>query len=371
MESVEFWGTRVDSLIKSIHITSVRNIKALDVSFQPGITVVSGKNGCGKTSLLEAIYVLCHGYSFRTRELKELVSWDSKELLVRASFLGERESIRALRVDSASGVLAKKDSVESKSASLFFGEIPAIVMQPCDISLVRGGPEERRRWMDEMLCIRSSLNTDILRRYKRILLQRNQWLKQNRAGSPVGGETLFSVLTEQFIELAIKIWQARLDLVAEIGGITSDYYKHLAAGADTISVSYRSAVTKEKESLNLENDFRNALESLDDAERLQGVTLIGPHKDDFILWSSGYELRSVGSQGQCRSAAISMRFAALDLACKNKCPSILLLDDVFAELDEYRRRSVADLIREKHAQVFIATPRLQDIPFSPDAQIEM
>jgi DNA replication and repair protein RecF len=370
MESIKLCCARVDSLIQSIHIETARNINAMDVSFQPGITVVSGKNGCGKTTLLEMIHVLCHGYSFRTRDLKELVSWNSKELLSRAFFLGERESVRALRIDS-SGILAKKDTTESRSTSLFFGEIPAIVMQPSDISLVRGGPEERRRWMDEMLCIRSSLNTDLLRRYRRVLLQRNQWLKQNRSGSPTGGEALFSVLTEQYIELAIKIWHARLDLVAEIGDITSDYYKLLAAGADEITVSYRSAVGKEKKTLDLERDFREALEASDDVERLQGITQIGPHKDDFILWSSGYELRSVGSQGQCRSAAISMRFAALDLACKNKCPSILLLDDVFAELDEYRRRAVADLIREKHAQVFIATPRLQDIPFTPDAQIEM
>jgi DNA replication and repair protein RecF len=93
-----------------------------------------------KNKSFRSIYVLSMGILLELRELKELVL-DSKELLVRASFLGEQESIRALRVDSASGVLAKKDSVESKSASLFFGEIPAIVMQPCDISLVRGGPK--------------------------------------------------------------------------------------------------------------------------------------------------------------------------------------------------------------------------------------
>lgn len=371
MESFELWCSGVDSLIESLHITSVRNIKAMDLSFKPGITVVSGKNGCGKTSLLEMVHVLCHGYSFRTRELKDLISWNSTELIARAFFLGEHESVRALRIDSVNGVMAKKDGVESKSASLFFGEIPAVIMQPSDISLVRGGPDERRRWMDEMLCLRSPLNTDHLKRYRRILLQRNQWLKQNRSGSPVGGEALFSVLTEQFIDLALKIWQARIELIEEIAHIISDYYKHLAAGADEISVSYRSSVTKEKKTLNLEDDFRKSLELLDDAERLQGVTLIGPHKDDCILWSSGYELRSVGSQGQCRSAAISMRFAALDLACKNKNPSILLLDDVFAELDEYRRQAVADLIRLKQTQVLIATPRLQDIPFAPDAQIEM
>jgi len=358
-------------LIRNLHLTSVRNISELDISFEPGITVVSGKNGCGKTTLLEIIHVLSHGYSFRSRDLKELVSWNAEELIVRGTFLAELESTRALSVNSLTGIVAKKDGLEAKSASLFFGQIPAVIMQPSDISLVRGAPEERRSWMDEILCLRSPLNTDLLKRYRRILLQRNQWLRQNRLGKPIGGETLFSVLTEQFIELAVRIWKVRLEMICEIGPMVSDYYKILAAGADEINTSYRSSVTKENESHHLDRDFRERLECLDHAERCQGVTLIGPHKDDFILWSSGYELRSVGSQGQCRSAAISMRFAALDLACKNLCPSILLLDDVFAELDEYRRGAVANLIREKHAQVLIATPRLQDIPFTPDAEIQM
>lgn len=127
-------------MIRNLHLTSVRNISELDISFEPGITVVSGKNGCGKTTLLEIIHVLSHGYSFRSRDLKELVSWNAEELIVRGTFLAELESTRALSVNSLTGIVAKKDGLEAKSASLFFGQIPAVIMQPSDISLVRGAP---------------------------------------------------------------------------------------------------------------------------------------------------------------------------------------------------------------------------------------
>ena len=121
----------------------------------------------------------------------------------------------------------------------------------------------------------------------------------------------------------------------------------------------------------LRNAFARKLADLEYVERLQGMTMAGPHRDDLALCASGYEMRSVGSQGQCRSAAVAMRFAAVDVASRYLMKPILLLDDIFAELDVNRRDAVASLIREKECQVIIATPQAEDLPFKADAMIEL
>ena len=121
----------------------------------------------------------------------------------------------------------------------------------------------------------------------------------------------------------------------------------------------------------LRNAFARKLADLEFVERLQGMTMAGPHRDDLALCASGYEMRSVGSQGQCRSAAVAMRFAAVDVASRYLTKPILLLDDIFAELDVNRRDAVASLIREKQCQVVIATPQAEDLPFKADSMIEL
>ncbi|MFA6341865.1 MAG: DNA replication and repair protein RecF [Fibrobacteraceae bacterium] len=364
-------------MIHSIHLASVRNLEDMDLSIGDGVTVISGRNGVGKTTILEAVHLLCQGFSFRSRDLRDLIRWDSPEMMMRGELiLNDVQSVRAFRLNRSQSLVAKIDGVECKSLSAFFGSSPAVIMEPADIELVRGAPEERRHWMDEILCFRKASNMDTLRRYRRILAQRNQWLRQNRQGvsCAVGGEALLQVLTHQLIDLGADIWRERLELVYEVSGIISAYYKTLANGTDEITCGYKSAVVSDQVPMDIETvklTFAEKLESLESAERLQGVTLAGPHKDDFTLCSSGHELRSVGSQGQCRSAAIAMRFASVDVANTHLISPVLLLDDVFAELDLVRRGAVADVIREKKCQVLVATPRAEDLPFTPDHEIRM
>jgi DNA replication and repair protein RecF len=362
-------------MIRSIHLSSVRNLENMDLSMGDGVTVISGKNGVGKTTILEAIHLLCQGFSFRSRDLRELIRWDAPEMLLRGEFSVDGVlATRAFSLNRTPSLTAKMDGVECKSLSAFFGKIPAVIMEPADMELVRGGPEERRRWMDEILCFRKVANLDCLRRYRRVLTQRNQWLRHNRQGCAVGGDVLLQVLTRQLVDLGVTIWQERLELVNEVASIIATYYKTLAGGSDQISCSYKSSVVSSANSFDtekLKSAFAEKLESLESAERLQGITLAGPQKDDLALCSSGHELRSVGSQGQCRSAAIAMRFASVDVANTHLTPPVLLLDDIFAELDPARRGAVAEVIREKKCQVFVATPRAEDLPFSPDHEIHM
>jgi DNA replication and repair protein RecF len=391
----------------------------MDCNFDVGINVICGPNGCGKTTILEAIHLLAQGFSFRSRDLRELITWKQDEMILRGEFNDEgRSRMRALRVYSR-GCDVRENGESLKSPTSFFGTCPAVIMQPSDIELLRGGPEVRRHWLDEILCYRSSANALVLRRYKRVLQQRNKWLKEfKQNGSAVGGEDLFRVLTQQLIELGAKLWAARIALSKEVSEIITRYYRKLSGGVDEITCAYKSSILKSLDALDaaepmsdemmdeipsdavstpgtaaenapaaacsecagadegvseemLRNAFSRKLADLEYVERLQGMTMAGPHRDDLALCASGYEMRSVGSQGQCRSAAVAMRFAAVDVASRYLMKPILLLDDIFAELDVNRRDAVASLIREKECQVVIATPQAEDLPFKADAMIEL
>ena len=419
-------------MISKVFISKVRSLESMDCNFDAGINVICGPNGCGKTTILESIHLLAQGFSFRSRDLRELITWKNNELILRGEFEDEgRTRMRAIRVYSR-GSEVRENGESLKSPTSFFGTCPAVIMQPSDIELLRGGPEVRRHWLDEILCYRSSANAQVLRRYKRVLQQRNKWLKEfKQNGAAVGGEDLFRVLTQQLIELGAKLWAARISLSKEVSEIITRYYRKLSGGVDEITCAYKSSILKSLDALDaadplseemmdeipvggaaggivsiaaegnaaydaggnaLENDAENAsgseasdvpseemlrnafsrkLADLEFVERLQGMTMAGPHRDDLALCASGYEMRSVGSQGQCRSAAVAMRFAAVDVASRYLTKPILLLDDIFAELDVNRRDAVASLIREKQCQVVIATPQAEDLPFKADVVLEL
>ena len=395
-------------MISKVFISKVRSLESMDCNFDAGINVICGPNGCGKTTILESIHLLAQGFSFRSRDLRELITWKQNELILRGEFEDEgRERMRALRVFSR-GSEVRENGETLKSPTAFFGTCPAVIMQPSDIELLRGGPEVRRHWLDEILCYRSAANALVLRRYKRVLQQRNKWLKEfKQNGAAVGGEDLFRVLTQQLIELGAKLWAARIALSKEVSEIITRYYRKLSGGVDEITCAYKSSILKSLDALDvadplseemmdeipaggsvnaageaadssdavgeemLRNAFARKLADLEFVERLQGMTMSGPHRDDLALCASGYEMRSVGSQGQCRSAAVAMRFAAVDVASRYLTKPILLLDDIFAELDVHRRDAVAALIREKECQVVIATPHAEDLPFKADVEIKL
>ena len=379
----------------------MRSLAGFEQKFGPGITVVYGPNGCGKTTILEAIHLLAQGFSFRAKDLKEAVSWKNDEMILRGRFEDNgMERNRGIRVHRR-GAEARENGESLKSVAGLFGCCPAVIMQPSDIELLRGAPDVRRHWLDEILCYRSATNAAVLRRYKRVLQQRNQWLKQYKKASlerrnggvvseVVGGDELFNVLTEQLIDLGAKLWFARLTLTTEMSPIITGYYRKLSSGVDEITCAYKSSILKELDALDddefsdgddldasagteeeLRTAFAQKLAGLEFVEKLHGMTMAGPHRDDLALCIGGYEMRSVGSQGQCRSAALAMRFAAVDVASRYLSKPILLLDDIFAELDVNRRNAVAALIREKQCQVVIATPQKEDLPFEADAEIKL
>lgn len=403
-------------MIAKIFIDSLRSLKKLEYEFCTGITIVHGPNGSGKTTVLEAIHLLSQGFSFRARDLKELIAWKSDSFMLRGDFksdivdgLNTKQTLRALKVEKKNCIV-HEDKETLRSPAAFFGKIPAVIMQPSDIDLLRGAPEIRRKWIDEILCYKSPLNASLLKKYRRVLQQRNQWLRQLKIlGNATGGEQLFEILTEQLIDLGAKLWCARMALSKEISPIITSYYRKLSGGVDEIECAYKSSILKELDALDgaefmgnseleisatkniaadivanynanelsefgeqqMQEAFRRKLSGLFIAERAQGITLAGPHKDDLAVSIGSACMRSAGSQGQCRCASIAMRFAAVDVAEHYLSKPIILLDDIFAELDINRRSAVAELICKKSCQVVIATPQLKELPFKANAELAL
>lgn len=356
-------------MIERLESQDFRNLQPCALDFSPGLTLVCGANGQGKSNLLEAIHLICQGFSFRTRNLTETVAWEAPSMVLRAQVgPAGNPRARALQVVRGQGVKAKVDGQESTGAGALFGEAPVVMMGPGDMELVRGGPEERRRYLDELLCYRKPANADLLRRFRRVLLQRNRWLKDNRENRATGGEEVFAVWTEQLVELAARLWHERLALSRELAPWIAAYHGLLSAGVDTVQVAYHSFFTDTvPDATDLEALYRARLHGQFQTERRLGSTLSGPHRDDLVLSMDNHVLREVGSQGQCRCAALALRLAAVDLTLAHHLAPVLLLDDIFAELDPQRREAVADVIRDKKCQTFVATPHAADLPFTGDA----
>lgn len=369
MECLALYGA---ALITQLSLQGFRNLQETTVEFSPGLTVVCGGNGQGKTNLLEAIHLLCQGFSFRTRNLSEAIGWNVDSLVIRGSeSRGGVLHTRALQVHRRQGIKAKLDGNEGVSAGLLFGDAPVVMMGPSDIALVREGPDERRRYLDELLCYRHKGNADLLRRYKRVLLQRNRWLKEQRERVATGGEELFAVLTEQLVALGARLTEERSALCAELAPGIAHYHGLLSDGADQVRALYHRSGGQGENAETISASYAERLRSQASAERRLGTTLSGPHRDDLLLEIAGHPLRVAGSQGQCRCAALALRLAAVDLTLAHSGFPILLLDDIFAELDPKRRAAVAEVIRSKGCQTFVAAPHAADLPFAGDTMIEV
>jgi DNA replication and repair protein RecF len=196
------------------------------------------------------------------------------------------------------------------------------------------------------------------------LQQRNRWLKDNLDGNAAGGEYLFETLTEQLASLAVSVWEERNALCKVLEPHINNFYRTLCDSAEEIKFSYARALGKE--------DFLKILKEKFNAERVTGATLAGPHRDDIELLLQEHSMRDFGSQGQCRSLALAMKFAAAEIIEKySGTKPVLLLDDVFAELDHSRRAAVAKIVRQKECQTFAATPSAEDLPFEGDSHLDI
>jgi DNA replication and repair protein RecF len=317
-------------------LTDFRSYASADIAFAPGLTALLGQNGEGKTNVMEAIGYLATLSSFRGAPTDALVRAGASSAVVRAE--GEREGrqllIEAEIAATGRGRVQVNKQKLARTRDLL-GALRVSVFAPDDLELVKGGPAERRRYLDDALVARrpafDSLRSDL----DRILRQRNALLKQAGGRLSPEVEATLMVWDAKFIETGEALADARNELVQELGPALDLAYSQVAGRPVPVTVSYDAPWR--------EQGLAAALQAARRDELRRGVSLVGPHLDDLVLHLEQLPSRTHASQGEQRSLALSLRLAAHRIVTNaTGSPPILLLDDVFSELDPDRSAALLE-----------------------------
>ena len=317
-------------------LTDFRSYASADIAFAPGLTALLGQTGEGKTNVMEAIGYLATLSSFRGAPSDALVRSGASSAIVRAE--GEREGrqllIEAEIAATGRGRVQVNKQKLARTRDLL-GALRVSVFAPDDLELVKGGPAERRRYLDDALVARrpafDSLRSDL----DRILRQRNALLKQAGGRLSPEVEATLMVWDAKFIETGEALADARYELVQELGPALDLAYSQVAGRPVPVTVSYDAPWR--------EQGLAAALEAARRDELRRGVSLVGPHRDDLVLHLDQLPSRTHASQGEQRSLALSLRLGAHRVVTDaTGSPPILLLDDVFSELDPDRSAALLE-----------------------------
>ena len=350
-----------------------RNLGAQELDFPPEGVAVVGDNAQGKSNLLEAIYYLETFRSFRGARDEQLVAFGEGVFRVAGTLRPEDDGGRDVQVAAAFERKGKRkkvsvDGMEPERVGDALGRLAAVIFSPSDVELVSGGPGERRRFLDIVLSLSDPGYLHALQDFRRVLQRRNASLKDGLAGSVV------QAWDHGLIRSGAAVVKARMDWVMGRSAAFREYYAAVSGGLGA-GMTYRPSVPLEG-AVSLDDvaaTYRDALMHSADRERRMGTTVVGPHRDELRLRledeGDDLDLRDYGSGGQRRTAALALRLVeARTIREVRRQEPLILLDDVFAELDARRSERIMDLMeREETGQVVLTVPKESDIRIRRDA----
>lgn len=355
----------VQMYLERLCLRNFRNYEECDITFHSPVTLVVGKNAMGKTSLLESLYFLCTGESHRANSSVELIRHTSEGFAVTGYFRNNKQPDTLIRLDAVKprqgAFRLKTDGVLQRKRSDWIGRFNVVVFAPESLDIVKGSPTSRRRWLDLLL---SQLNREYLEellRYRDILQHRNALLKRISIGKGVVSE--ISVWDGLLLESGVALIGARYTALARLSGVVESTHLSLTGERERLLLNYVPGLDLPDMELsdltNLSEYFRNALEQARRDELRRGVTLVGPHRDDFILTLEKMNgvretARTYASQGQCRTIALALKLAELEFIREDTgAAPLFLLDDVLSELDVKRREYLLAYLQDIAAQTVI------------------
>lgn len=337
-------------IIKSLELENFRNYKELKLEFDKGVNIFYGDNAQGKTNILEAIYLSATTKSHKGSKDKEIINFDAEEAHIK-TYLDkeglERRVDMHLRKSKSKGIAI--DKVRIKKSIEIIGLLNIVLFSPEDLSIIKNAPSERRRFVNTELCQLDQSYLYDLNQYNKIIEQRNKLLKEINF-NPDLKETI-GIWDMQLVSYGKKIIERRASFVEQLNDIITDIHKKLSGNKENMKVVYCPHVKAE----DLENTIKNNL----DRDIKTKMTNAGPHKDDFAFISNGIDIRVYGSQGQQRTAALSLKLSEIEIVKKiAKDKPILLLDDVLSELDSNRQNYLLNSIGD--IQTIITCTGLED-----------
>ncbi|MEA4900250.1 DNA replication/repair protein RecF [Desulfitobacterium sp.] len=327
--------------IANLHLQNFRNYKDEKVLFSPGINVLQGQNGQGKTNILEAIYYLLTGKSYRVRKEKELILWGEDAFHIFGDFLAldRKLSLESHYLDKRK--IVKINNVPCRKLSDYVGTINVVFFSPDDLIMVKGGPAERRRFLDFHIAQLYSRHVHILNAYNKVLHQKAALLKSPFEPSKISN---IEIWNEQLMDLGSKVILNRWKFTQVLAQKSKEIYDQLSSGEEELSLNYLALGHQNVEEAL--HEFPIMLKEKMKQEIERQVVLVGPHRDDLNFQLNGKSARVFASQGQQRSIVLSLKLAELEVIFleKGEYP-LLLLDDVLSELDIFRREYLLEFIK--------------------------
>ncbi|MEU9713802.1 DNA replication/repair protein RecF [Streptomyces sp. NPDC047976] len=358
--------------VSHLSLADFRSYARAEVPLAPGVTAFVGPNGQGKTNLVEAIGYLATLGSHRVSSDAPLVRMGADRAVIRAAVTqGERQQLVELELNPGRANRARINRSSQVRPRDVLGIVRTVLFAPEDLALVKGDPGERRRFLDELVTARSPRMAAVRSDYERVLKQRNTLLKSAAMARRHGGRSMdlstLDVWDQHLARAGAELLAQRLDLIATLLPLADKAYEQLAPGGGPLGLAYKSSAgdpvdsgaarTREE----LYEVLLGALSQVRKQEIERGVTLAGPHRDDLLLRLGELPAKGYASHGESWSYALALRLASYELLRSEGAEPVLILDDVFAELDARRRERLAELVAGGE-QVLVTAAVDDDVP---------
>jgi DNA replication and repair protein RecF len=354
--------------VTHLSLADFRSYARVEVPLDPGVTAFVGPNGQGKTNLVEAVGYLATLGSHRVSSDAPLVRMGADRAVIRAQVRqGERQQLVELELNPGKANRARVNRSSQVRPRDVLGIVRTVLFAPEDLALVKGDPGERRRFLDELITARAPRMAGVRSDYERVLKQRNTLLKTAALARRHGGRSMdlstLDVWDQHLARVGAELLAQRQDLVAAIQPLADKAYEQLAPGGGPIGLEYKPSspeiVGHAREELY--EQLTAALIEARKQEIERGVTLVGPHRDDLVLKLGQLPAKGYASHGESWSYALALRLASYDLLRAEGNEPVLILDDVFAELDTRRRERLAELVAPGE-QVLVTAAVDDDVP---------
>ena len=332
-------------IIRQVSLENFRNYGKQTLVFHEKLNLFLGNNAQGKTNLLESLFIMGLGKSFRTNKDADMIAFGKDFARANCAIEGEKGETDIDIVYKNEGKIIKVDGVKLNRSVDLLENVYIVVFSPDDLRIIKDGPEQRRRFLDRELCQIKPVYYSDLGNYKKVLKNRNSLLREKNPD-----RTLFDVFDTSLAEYGARIAKERKEFTKRLQDISSGIHSDISSGTEQLKIEYETKV-EDKES------FRYHLQKNFESDLYKGYTGFGPHKDDLKIEINGTDIRTYGSQGQQRTAALSMKLAEIGLIKQETgCNAILLLDDVLSELDGSRQRFLIESMKD--IQVFITATEI-------------
>ncbi|MGW0553444.1 DNA replication/repair protein RecF [Streptomyces sp. NPDC002926] len=356
--------------VTHLSLADFRSYARVEVPLDPGVTAFVGPNGQGKTNLVEAVGYLATLASHRVSSDAPLVRMGADRAVIRAAVTqGERSQLIELELNPGKANRARINRSSQVRPRDVLGIVRTVLFAPEDLALVKGDPGERRRFLDELVTARSPRMAGVRSDYERVLKQRNTLLKSAAMARRHGGRGMdlstLDVWDQHLARVGAELLAQRIDLIAAMQPLADKAYEALAPGGGPVALEYRSSSAGGGVGAHGRDELYaqliGALAEVRKQEIERGVTLVGPHRDELVLKLGQLPAKGYASHGESWSYALALRLASYELLRAEGNEPVLVLDDVFAELDTRRRERLAELVAPGE-QVLVTAAVDDDVP---------